>query len=392
MPVLLAKLGASDPMIGFSRFLEVLGFTLPALLAAHAIHGLKFHKPVLLRTLLISRSGMLVLPIVLVMFGLSHPKIVLAIFFVLYGAFWLMDGYAAVSWFDIVAKCIPEKYRGRFLGVMSMTGGIAAIGSGLAVALILKAPSLAFPNNFALLLTLFLTGCFGSQFFLSLIREPEGSAMPEEERPTFGVFVKKAGPLLKHNPDLRTLVIARMCLAGAGMAAPFYALFAQRNLGVSIASLGVYAAVKSVGRVGTGPLWGWLSDRHTACKTYRWVAVGILLIPVSALAAGTGMPWFLPIAFLAMGSVSDGIWMVGTNVLFETVHETDRPLAVGVASLLHAPASLFGVIGGLLLQATDFKTVFVVSMLFGVAGTALAWKLSTGGDRRKSGQVEVTGV
>src|SRR5207237_597220 len=46
LPVLLAKVGAADWQIGLTRLIQTLGFTLPAVLAAHYIHGRATHRGV----------------------------------------------------------------------------------------------------------------------------------------------------------------------------------------------------------------------------------------------------------------------------------------------------------------------------------------------------------
>src|SRR5229473_1413662 len=65
LPVLLAKLGAQDWQIGFTRLVQTLGFTLPALLAAHRIHGRARHKSFMLTATSVGRIGLLTLPPVL---------------------------------------------------------------------------------------------------------------------------------------------------------------------------------------------------------------------------------------------------------------------------------------------------------------------------------------
>ena len=210
LPVLLSRLGASDPLVGFARFLQLVGFTFPALFSAHAIHGLRYHKSFLLRTLLVGRTGLLIIPPALITLSPHRPGTMLALFYFLYGIFWLLDGYAAVSWFDIVAKSIPESIRGRFFGLMQLTGGIAAIGAGLIVKVVLQDARLPFPNNFALLATFWCVGVAGSQIFLMMIREPDGTAAAISDKPSFREYLRQAMPLLRGRRQLRLLILSRL--------------------------------------------------------------------------------------------------------------------------------------------------------------------------------------
>src|SRR5262249_7315967 len=118
LPVLLSKLGAANWQIGLTRFIQTLGFTLPSLLGAHYIHGLANHKSYLLRVCAVARAAFLLLPIILIQSGERRPAVALAILLAVYSILWLGDGAGAVSWFDIVAKTIPLRVRGRFFGAM----------------------------------------------------------------------------------------------------------------------------------------------------------------------------------------------------------------------------------------------------------------------------------
>src|SRR2546421_3912635 len=62
LPVLMTRLGAADWQVGLMRLVQTLGITLPALFAAHYIHGMAYHKRFLFTTALIGRIGILALP------------------------------------------------------------------------------------------------------------------------------------------------------------------------------------------------------------------------------------------------------------------------------------------------------------------------------------------
>jgi MFS family permease len=370
-PVLLGKLGASDALIGITRFVQVLGFTLPALIAAHHIHGRAQHKRFMLTTCAIARVGLFTIPIAL-MLADRRPTLALVWTIGIIALFWIMDGACAVSWFDIVAKAIPARIRGRFFGVMQLSAGLAAAGSGYIVASVLNSERWPFPSNFALLGGLWFVGAMGSQLGLSFIAEPPGRAEPAGDRTTFGAYVRQAAPMLKRSPRLRMLILTRIVLDGAGIAAPFYVLFAQRDLGVSLRMVGMYTVAQSVGRISAGPLWGWLSDRFGSTAAVRTIAAIIALTPVSALASLTGRPWTMLIVFGLLGAVMDGIWMVMSTALLESANEEERPLAVGVASVCQTPSALYGPLGGLLSATLGYRIVFVFSMVFAVAGFILS--------------------
>jgi hypothetical protein len=377
LPVLLLRLHAGDPVVGFARFLQTLGFTLPALLGAHYIHGRRQHKPFLLATCAVGRLGLCTLPVVFYFAGQSAPAFALAWFLAVWGVFWLLDGASAVSWFDIIGKTIRPCVRGRFFGAMQAACGCAAILSGLAVRAVLQ--RYAFPVNFATLAVGTCIGVLVSLGFLVALREPAGAAVDEEERPGLAEFYRRAGPLLRLNPRLRRLLAIRLLLDGGAMAAPFYILFAERDLRVGIQMVGVYAVVQSAGKVLGGPVWGWISDRAGPGAGLRAVALSVTAIPIIALAAAHGAPALLLLVFALIGAVQDGVWMVGSNALLDSVTDVERPLAVGVSSMFQAPGALFGLFAGVLASATSYLVVFGVAS--GLGGAALLLTLRTDGRR-----------
>lgn len=375
MPVLLSRLGADDRLIGLTRVIQTLGFTLPALFAAHYIHGRAEHKPFLLATCGLARLGLLSLPIVLLAWGTRSPALSVAWILAVIGLFWLMDGACAVSWFDIVAKTIPARVRGRFFGAMQAVGGLGAIGAGVVVAAVLDKGGLPFPASFALLAGLWCVGAAVSQTALFLIREPHGATNSEEPRPGFVAYLRQAGPLLRSRPRVARLIAMRVLVDGAGMAAPFYILFAQQHLGTPDRMIGVLAVVQSVGRLATGPLWGWICDRFGTSRGVRAVAVCVLATPACALIAAHGAPWLLPVVFVLMGATQDGVWMVASSALLESVGDRDRPLALGAATVCQTPTALYGFAGGLIAQWYSYEAAFTAALVVTALGLVAALRV-----------------
>ncbi len=362
-------------MIGLTRLIQTLGYTLPALISAHAIHGRARHKSYLLLTCYLARAGLFTLPPVFFYFAQSRPTFVLVWFLVVTGIFWTLDGACAVSWFDIVAKTIPGRARGRLFGTMQALSGVAGIAVGKVVEMILAPDGLPFPANFAVLAGGWCVGVIGSQIGLHMLREPDGVVDDGEEKPSFREYVRQAPALLRRNPGVGRILAARLVLDGVGMAAPFYALFATRDMGISLGTVGLYMLVQSCGKVLGGPVWGWLSDRHGPVIGLRTVACFAAAVPGLALLAGHGVGAALPVIFFVLGAIQDGLWMVTTNTLFESVDDRDRPMAIGVLSLGQTPVAIYGPLGGVIAAATSYVTGFGVALVFGVAGVLLTLRI-----------------
>ena len=376
MPVLLKGLGAEDWQVGFARFIQVMGFALPSLFASHYIHGRAEHRSFLITACAIGRIPLLTIPAVLIWLGVGYPALALVWILAVYSIFWLLDGGAAVSWFDIVGKTMPARVRGRFFGVLQSATGLAAVGAGALAAVILGSRSLDFPFDFALLAGLWCAGALISQASLYLIREPRGD-VDDVERPGIREYLRSAIPMLRRNPRLSRLIASRLLLDGGALAAPFYVLFARENLAVPLETVGLYTASISAGKVVTGPIWGWISDRHGPVYGFRAVALSTAVVPGLALLSAAGAPGLLLAAFFLLGAVQDGLWMTGSNVMLESVDDRDRPLVIGVSSLFQAPGSLYGILGGLIAQAFSYPVVFAGALAVTLAGFGAALRIGS---------------
>jgi MFS family permease len=350
LPVFLDRLGATSAMIGATQAIQTLGLMLPPLFAAHWIHGRKRHLRFLLTMTGTGRLALLTLLPALLFWGETRPGWVLAWFFVVYALFWGTDGACHPSWLDIIAKAIPARARGRLFGTMQILGGALAAGAGLLVARVLRPGGLEFPHDFALLLALWCAGTGISQVALMLLREPEGEGV-EEERPPLRVYLAGTPRFLREHPQVARIIAARLLLGAWTISAPFYTLYAQKHLGVTAAAAGFYLTTQRVGEIATGILWGYLSDRHGPIIGLRLAAACVAGAPLAALLAAGGAPSVFPVVFFLMGGAGSGVWILANNALLEAVRDSDRPLAVGVASLCQTPTALYGLLGGLLLRA-----------------------------------------
>jgi MFS family permease len=375
LPTLMRELGASSLLIGVAKWIQALGFALPALLAAHYIHGRSRHKPFLVATASVSRLLVQTLWPVLLLFGLSNPSFVLGYVLTVYAAFWFFDGFCAVSWTDIVAKAILPRYRARFFGLMPTINGITAIIGAAIVGWVMKKGAGVMPDSYVVLAACWAGGSIMSFILLASVREPEGVSIEKEDRPSLLQFIRNAKPVLKKYPRLRSIVLLRWTLDGAGLASAFYVLYARENLGVAGAMLGVYIVSKSLGKMLTGPIWGFISDRFSPVVAVRVIAFTVSVVPILALTASAHWSWVIVILFFFMGSVEDGLWTTCQNLLYSSVSDHDRPLAVGIASVAQVPCAFYGLLGGILVQFGSYLTAFIVALAFASAGVVVALRV-----------------
>jgi len=369
LPALMSRLGAAPWELGLVVAVLNFGWTVSALIGAHAIHGQPYHKRYLVLWNVVSRAGILFIPPALLLYGADRPDLARWTIIAALILFGLTKGLTITSWYDVIAKTIPPKIRGRFFGTQSTAVSAAGLVSSLLVLAILRSDRLAFPGNFALLSLLAFVGLMLSLAALAAIREPAGPEVAD--RGDLIAYVRRIRPLLREHPGVGRLVVARLLLDAGALALPFYAGYAEKSLGQPLAMVGVYAIVKSLARVVSGIAWGTLSDRRGPALTFRLAGAVAVLPPLLALAAPAA-PWLLVLTFALMGVAEAGIWSgYGTRIV-GAVDETDRPLALGIANVGLAPIALYGLIGGWLVGVASFATVFALAALVVVTGVLLA--------------------
>ncbi|MCL5284029.1 MAG: MFS transporter [Armatimonadetes bacterium] len=369
LPLLLLRLHAAPWAIGCINSVRILAVFLPPLFAAHLIHGRPLHKRFLLGVCAIGRSALFTLAPVLWLMGGSHHRITLIWLFVTYGLFWSCDGACGVSWLDIIAKSVPARIRGRFFGTMQLLGGIVTIPAAAIISLILGSSRLPFPTDFAVLISLCSLGLLSSQIALSLIHEPIGE-VEGISKGSFSTHLRRIPGFINENRTMLRYTAVRICLEVGGMAAPFYVVYARQSLQIAVAMTGIYLAFQKLGEILTGPLWGWLSERWGVVAAYRGIGLAIIAAPSIAILSNWNS-LLLPATFFCLGGATQGLWMVFSNALLDSVQPSSRPLAVGVSNAMIAPTALYPLLGGIIAQSFGYFPVFGVTIAVAAVGLLL---------------------
>ena len=171
-----------------------------------------------------------------------------------------------------MGRCLSPSSRARLISLGTIAPGVAGIGAGAVVGLILSSPVIAWPLNYALLFM-----CTGVLYTFSLVsfffvRDPPASVHPKMPWPAyFGRMVT----VVKGDPAFRKAVIAAVALGGIGIAAPFYIVHGLESLGF--------------------PRRAWVFSRRSrwsgACSPHSsWGCSGRGAAPAPSCASGDGRP------------------------------------------------------------------------------------------------------
>jgi len=170
----------------------------------------------------------------------------------------------------------------------------------------------------------------------------------------------------------------------AGLALPFYAVYADAVLGLPASVSGLFIWSGIAGSVGASLIWAYLSDRFGSTAVIRGVSWLVIAAPLSALlvpiivrmlGADAAMPYAYSLVFLLNGATWGGLWMGFTNYVLEISPVDIRPLFLGIQATLSSPTVLMPLLGGLLLKVLPFEVLFGFVAACGVFSVIYAYRL-----------------
>lgn len=368
IPLFVHHLTDSAILIGLVPAIHNVGWQLPQLLTAGWVSRARHYKPLVLWMTIHERVPYLGLAIVAFFLPKLASQTVLILTFLLliwqgFGA-----GLSANPWTNLITKVMPPELHGTFFGTQAAAYNAMAGLSAIAAGLILD--RVAGPLNFSLCFALTFAAMVISYVFLALNREMESPPKPPEH--ATGLRTKSM-EILKSDGNFRAFLLVRIVSQFAGMAFAFYVIYGVRQFGMTDAAAGVMVSILLIGQIILSPIMGRLGDRWS----HRGVMIaGALGAAMSALLAwqATSSAWFYAI-FLLEAAAIVAIWTIplALSVSFAR-DEDDRPLYIGMANTIPAPAAILApVFGGWLADAVGFNVTFIASAFFGLVMALMLW-------------------
>ena len=363
IPDFVRRLTDSEILIGLSGSLFTIGFTLPQLFIARYIVRHARKKWWFVGPNIPVRFVILIFAVITVLLGSDKPGLILIAFLLCYSVAAFGDGLVGVPWADLIGTSLDSRWRARMFGIMSASGGLIMLAITPLIGAVLAAPSLGFPNNYALLF-----GAAGVLFVVSILpvifvhELPGGKAV--EKTPTFAEFLPDLGRVLRTDVPFRGMVVTQMLTSLFMMAAPFYIGFATVRLGLSSeVAVPTLLAMQTAGNIAGAVLYTWLGARNNLL--YIRLALGaIALLPISALIADTAGPLPLYIGFLASGLAMSNLSYGYQNWIVTYAGPDKRPIYVGLSNTIAAVVSMVApVIGGTIAQYAGYEALFAAALV-----------------------------
>ena len=373
----LSKLTTSNFLIGLVVPLRDSGWYLPQLFVSSYLQYRDRMLPIY-RHMSVVRS-VVWLGMGLAILLIRDPIALLSVFYALFTINSLASGVSGLSFMDVVAKTIPSRRRGSFFGSRLFFGSLLGLAaSGLVDAAL--GGTLGFPYFTAIALLCFVSWAAASSglFAFSIIREPPGEI--REEPSTLGQHVRRAARLPRDNHNFRLLLIGRAMLILTYMAAPFYGLYATRELGADDRIIGVFLAARTIAFLVANPAWARISNRRGNRLVVLIALLFGVLMPIAALIVKpilnlSGVPqahwvyFYVPV-FVLWGAFESGVGVGGVNLLLDLAPPSDRSIYIGLTNSVLGVALLSTALGGVLVDWIGLRGVFVFALACYLMGFA----------------------
>jgi MFS family permease len=380
LPDFVGRLTDSEVAVGLLTTVINGAWLLPQLIFANLLTNKRRKKPYLIRGAILGRPLYLLYATALALGLHRQPALALVLLYGVQLFFFGSDSLAAVAWFDMLGKAIPDARRGRLLGSAQLISGLLSIGAGVLIFALLSADGPPFPHNYAIILAL-----AGSFLLLSLLScgfmvEPDEPV--DEDRLALRDYVAHLRNTLRQDRAFARLIVVRLLAGFDGLALSLYILFAIRELGLPSEVVGLFAAVQNLGRIVASVGLGTLAERAGSRRVVQVTTAISLTAPLVGLAlllTGAGESTTTTVifawVFVVIGIVMNGAMLGFYNYVLELAPAGQRPTYVGLFNTIGGVLIVLPTVGGWLLRTTSYGVLFALTATVLIVAHGLSWGL-----------------
>jgi MFS family permease len=380
LPALVGDLTDSEVAVGMVSTVSNGAWLLPQLIFANLLTDKRHKKPYIMRGSAIGRPLYLIYGVAFALGLYLYPSLALAALFLVQIVFFATDSLVSVGWFDVLGKAIPGARRGRLIGGAQLVSGVIAIGAGGLIAALLSPNGPPFPYNYSIMLIMASVCLLLSLASLSLVVEPDEPV--EETRPAWRDYLPRLKNTLRHDRAFTRLVAVRLLAGFDGLALGFYILFATRELGLPLATVGLFTSAQIVGRIVASVGLGAVAERAGSHRVIQ-VATGVgLTAPLAGLAlyfsgaqSTTATAAICAWIFVTIGITISSTMLGYYNYVLELAPAGQRPTYIGLFNTIGGLLILLPALGGWILQATSYGLLFALTTVVLIAAHVLSWSL-----------------
>jgi Major Facilitator Superfamily len=363
----LSRLSAPNVLIGLVVPLRDTGWFLPQLFLARQQARQPYKLPTYSVAALVRSIAWATMSVVVL--TQRNPTVLIIGFFVPYVINSAAAGWGGLPFMDIVAKTIPVRQRGPYFSERMLIGGALGIAGSLVVRVALgEQLGRVFPANVGQLIAIAALFAVVSLFSFTFVIEPPGEV--GDKVSSLMAHLDRAASLFRCDGNFRLFLSTRVMLMAAQMAAPFFAVYASRELGAGADMVSVYLAANTAASVISNLIWSRLSNRQgnrTVIRLAAGLGLSMTLLAWLAgpldrvLAVGVAAPALFVVVFALSGAFQSGISVGGMSMLLEIAPSHERALYVGLTNSVLGVALFSTSISGVLVNWLGYRGLFLLA-------------------------------
>jgi MFS family permease len=384
LPALTSKLVGSTAAVGGLITALSIAWGLPQLVAGNVVGRLVHKKRFVMTMALSGRIFILGLAALIALTRANPPWLSLAGLYLAFFLFLGTDGFATIGWMDMLARAFPPEKRGSYISFWQAISSAGIFGAGILVSFIVSANGPPFPYNFALMIAI-----GGVLLFLSLIGTANIHEVDVTESPLKSQMIplRSMGThvldILRQEPRLLKLIIARVIYSLGTMAGPFYVLYATEQLKFPEARIGSFIVYRTIGTVIAALVLGRVADLY---GTERVIKIGtsvVITAPIfafimsifhsqlSALALDMMFIWI----YVCSGLANNLLFLGFANYVLELAPHGQRTIYTGTVNSINTIGVIGPWLAGWIIDLVSYQAMFGVSMVLALLSLFLALRL-----------------
>jgi MFS family permease len=360
-----SHLTTSALLIGLIPAIQNVGYFLPQLVTARYSERLARQKPFLLRISVMERLPYLFIGLTCLLYPEAPAAVSYAILAGGMAIANLSSGLGGPAWNHLLSKVIPVARRGIFFGLSSAIGGLLGVAGTMLSRHVLG--TYAFPISFGICFLL----CFACHVLswsaLSLNREPP--LQPEAEAASMREYWRRLPGVLRADHNFCHYLVARSLIVLGGMGTALYIVYGKRTFAVTDTFAADLTMAALIVQTVSTPLLGMLADRRgnkLLSEISALLGAGALVLVLLA----PNSLWLYPVFMLMNGALAS-MFVAGQGITLEFGGPGNLPTYVALANtLLSVPILVAPLLGGWLADTIGFGNLFVVALVFSLAGWA----------------------
>jgi len=367
----LLRLHATNVVIGAMPALISLGYFMPGLLVARKIGRLRLVRPWLFCVGVCERIPLLLIPLLVACLGVSRPRLVLELFFVLIGIHAVMLGMNQPSYWALIGKLIPTRSRGRMFGIAGLIGGIAGLFVDPTTQLAFSRSRPGSLDGFAWCFLVGATIVAISFLPFAWLREEPAALQPVADDPHAGRYLQDALRIIRGDSAFRLFLLSSVPFSFCVAASIYYLAASTHRFHPGAAEVALYTTILVVSGAFGNIVWGWWADRSG--NKVVLLAATLLGAMGTGLAIGVQSATGFGAVFCLSALGAAGFGLASFNIVLEFApDERDIPLYMAVYNGFTGPFKAFSPLCfGWLADLVGFNPVFISATVLGVVSLLL---------------------